>query len=248
MKIGAGLPLPLAERIAGGDWIRTAHRGAPRVAPGNSARAIEAALDLGVDLVEVDLHATKDGHLVLWHDDEVRAVDGAELAIAASSLAELQALDIGGGKCVITLEAGLNLAKGRAGLMIDLKADGLAEPIVSATRAAQFSPVVVCGGYWNTLKQIRDLAPEIGTSLTLTFGWKEVYRLGDATGIDTDAVTVDGRILSPEFVAQLHARGLAVLAWTIDRPEHMRTLLEWGVDGLTSNRPDLFAEAIKEPS
>lgn len=248
MKIGAGLPSPLAERIARGDWIRTAHRGFPQVAPGNSARAIETALDIGVDLVEVDLHVSNDGGLVLWHDDEVKSVGGVELVIANSSLAELQALDIGGGQQVITLEDGLKLAEGRTGLMIDLKADGLAESIVNATRQAQFSPVVVCGGYWDTLEEIRHLAPEIGTSLTLTFGWKGTYGLGSLVGINTDAVTVDGRLLSPEFIADLHAQGLAVLAWTIDRPEDMKMLLKHGADGLTSNRPDLFAEVAKELS
>lgn len=246
MKVGARLPPPLAQRIARGDWIRTAHRGLPQVAPGNSAQALEAALAIGVDLVEVDVHATQDGHLVLWHDDEIRSVEGAELPIAHSSLAALQALDLGGGQRVITLEEGLDLARGRAGLMVDLKADGLAESIVNATRQAQFSPVVVCGGYWGALRRIRDLAPEIGTSLTLSFGWNEAYCLKSVSGIDTDAVTVDGRILSPEFIMDLHAHGLAVLAWTIDRPEDMKTLLSWGVDGLTSNRPDLFARVAQE--
>jgi glycerophosphoryl diester phosphodiesterase len=196
--------------------------------------------------VEVDVHATKDGRLVLWHDDEIRSVGGAELSIARSSLAALQALDLGGGQRVITLEEGLDLTRGRAGLMLDLKADGLAESIVNATRQAQFSPVVVCGGYWGTLQRIRDLAPEIGTSLTLSFGWNEAYGLKSISGIDTDAVTVDGRILSPEFIAELHTQGLAVWAWTIDRLEDMETLLRWGADGLTSNRPDLFARVAQE--
>lgn len=248
MKVGAGLPFPLAERIARGGWIRTAHRGFPQAAPGNSARAIKAALDIGVDLVEVDVQATQDKYVVLWHDAEISAVDGTELVIAASSLSELQALDIGGGQHLITLEDGLDLARGRAGLMIDLKGAGLAEPIVNATRQAQFAPVIVCGGYWDTLKQIRDLAPEIGTSLTLTFGWQRKYGLENITGIDTDAVTVDGRLLNFEFIAELHAHSLAVLAWTIDRSEDMKTLLALGVDGLTSNRPDLFAQLAKEPS
>jgi glycerophosphoryl diester phosphodiesterase len=240
------LPALLHEKLEAGHWLRTAHRGAPFVAPGNSAQALEAAAMIGVDLIEVDLHATRDGRLVLWHDDEVRGVDGAEHVIATSSLETLQSIDIGDGQRIITLETGIEIARGHCGLMIDLKAEGLAKGIVQAVRHLEFAPVIVCGGSRSTLQEIQSLEPSIGTSLTLSGDWRSVYGINDLE-IGTPAVTIDGRLLypqngGPELLERLHAQNIAVLAWTIDKPEDMHACLALGVNGLTSNRPDLFAQ------
>jgi glycerophosphoryl diester phosphodiesterase len=240
------LPAPLREKLEAGQWLRTAHRGAPFVAPGNSAQALEAAAMIGVDLIEVDLHTTHDSRLVLWHDDEVRGLDGNEHVIATSSLETLQTVDIGDGQRLITLETGIEIARGHCGLMIDLKAEGLAKGIVQTVRHLEFAPVIVCGGSRSTMQEIQSLEPSIGTSLTLTGDWRTTYGISDLE-IGTPAVTIDGRLLYPhngglELLETLHAQNIAVLAWTIDRPEDMHACLALGVNGLTSNRPDLFAQ------
>jgi len=239
--MGSELPMPLRERLAGGGWLRTAHRGAPTVAPGNSRRAIVAAADLGVDMVEVDIHRTADGHLVLWHDDAL-TINGARIPLATATMAALQAVDIGQGERIIGLADGLDAVRGHAALLIDLKADGLAEQIVETVRGCDAGPVAVCGHYWESLREIKRHAPEIGTSLTLGHTWEQRHGNDVIERIDMDAVTVDWRILDPAFVARCHARGLAVLAWTVDDLSLMRRLLAMGIDGLTSNRPDLFAQ------
>lgn len=238
-RIGQGLPASLARRLAGGGWLRTAHRGAPYHAPGNSRRALAAAAELGVDLVEVDVHATADGHLVLWHDDAVPAEEG-DLPIAASPLAMLRRVDLGQGERISTLAEGMDVVRGRAALLIDLKAAHLASRIVATARHVAFGPVVVCGHYWESLREVKRLAPDFGVSLTLDRRWQQRYGRDGLAAIDTDAVTTDWRILTPTLIAHFHARGLAVLAWTVDEPARMRQLLALGVDGLTSNRPDLL--------
>ena len=201
---------------------------------------------IGVDLIEVDLHVTRDGRLVLWHDDDVRGVDGKKHLIATSNLETLQSIDIGDGQHLITLETGIEIARGHCGLMVDLKAEGLAKGIVQTLRHLGFAPVIVCGGSRSTLQEIQSLEPSIGTSLTLSGDWRTAYGIGDLE-IGTPAVTVDGRLLDPnnggqELLETLHAQNIAVLAWTIDRPEDMHACLALGVNGLTSNRPDLFAQ------
>ena len=246
LMVRSHLPTLLHEKLEAGQWLRTAHRGAPFVAPGNSAQALEAAAMIGVDLIEVDLHTTRDGRLVLWHDDEVRGIDGREHIIATSSLETLQSIDIGAGQLIITLETGIEIARGHCGLMIDLKAEGLAKSIVQTLRHLEFTPVIVCGGYRETLQEIQALAPSIGTSLTLSGDWRGAYGISDLE-IGTPAVTIDGRLLypqngGPELLEALHAQDIAVLAWTIDHLEDMHACLALNVNGLTSNRPDLFAQ------
>jgi len=238
---GVGLPPELSAKIASGGWIRTAHRGAPRVAAGNTLRAIETAVGYGVDLVEVDLHRTGDGRLVLWHDDEV-ASEAGPLVIAHESFGALkEAVLAGTGDELIDLERAMAVTKGRAGLMIDLKTEGLSADIVAVRQRADFGPAVVCGEYWDDLRTVRGLDPAIGTSLTLDDHWTE-ERGPQIEEIDTPAVTVAWSIVDSSFLDRLHRRGIAVLAWTVDDPELMRNLLRIGVDGLTSNRSDLYCE------
>lgn len=238
--VGFGLPAALRRRLAAGEWLRTAHRGAPTVAPGNSAPAIAAAAERGVDLIEIDLRATADGRLVLWHDDEIAGPGGVRLPIATSSLRTLRRIDIGGGERIVELAEAIEIARGRAGLLLDLKAERLARPVVETVRRRDFGPVVVCGHYWGSLQRIKRFAPEIGVAFTVDRAWR---RLLGGTLIDraADAVAVNWRLIDRAFVRHYHARGIAVLAWTIDDPARMGCLLDLGVDGLTSNRPDLFA-------
>ena len=238
--IGHGLPRPLADRIAAGGWLRTAHRGAPHVAPGNTLRSILAALDFGVDLVEIDLHHSSDERLVLWHDDAV-PLRGRQLQIRDHTYAELAAAVTEElGEELIDLDRALGVAAGRAGLMIDLKTPGLAEHISAVVKGGEFSPAVVCGEYWDDLRTIRRLTPEVGISLTLDGQWSEAKGPQIET-IDTPAVTVAWPLVNRSFVGELHRRGIAVLAWTVDELALMRRLLELGIDGLTSNRSDLLS-------
>src|SRR5262249_39287346 len=151
------------DRLVAGGWLRTAHRGMPRVAPGNSPKSIAAAAALGVDLIEVDLHQTADGHLVLWHDDDI-AAPGGNLAIARTTLAKLRNVDLGGGERIAGLAEAMELARGRAGLMIDLKAGGLAHALVATARRLNFGPIVACGHYWGSLRGIKALDPAIGVA------------------------------------------------------------------------------------
>jgi glycerophosphoryl diester phosphodiesterase len=239
---GAGLPAPIAARIAAGGWIRTAHGGLIAAGPANSLAAIRAAVALGVDMVEVDIHRTADDRLVLWHDPTF-PIRGEHVTIAHTTLDQLRAVDIGNGERIIELADGLDAVRGQATLLIDLKADGLAGPIVDVVHAREPQPVAVCGHFWETLREIDRRAPEIGTSLTLDRRWRDYYGEGVIERVDTDAVTVDWRILDPVFLARCHAQGLVVLAWTVDDLDLMRRLIALGANGLTSNRADLFAAA-----
>ncbi len=169
-------------------------------------------------------------------------IDGTPVALATATMAALQAVEIGQGEHIISLADGLDAVRDRAALLIDLKADGLAGQIVETVRRADAGPVVVCGHYWESLREITRRAPAIGTSLTLDRAWQRQHGDDVIERIDTDAVTVDLRIIDAVFVARCHTRGLAVLAWTVDDLALMRRLLALGVDGLTSNRPDLFAQ------
>jgi len=236
---GKGLPEPFRSKLHSGGWLGTAHGGLTTVAPANSRRAIVAAITLGVDIVEVDVHRTIDEQLVLHHDRDVR-VGAVPMPIVLATLRQLKAVDLGQDDHIITLAEAMDIVRGRAGLFVDVKADGLARAIVTTARQFAFTPLIVGGIFRETLTTVAHLDPAIGTSLTLLEGWPEAYGAEIVERADTPALTVDHTLLDPSFIERCHTAGRAVLAWTVDDLPRMRELLSWGVDGITSNRPDLF--------
>ncbi|GMA14214.1 glycerophosphodiester phosphodiesterase (plasmid) [Deinococcus metallilatus] len=218
--------------------LRTAHRGAPRRAPDNTLESLSAAAAPAVDFVEVDVHLTRDGHLLLWHDEHFITPDGA-YPIARHDLRDLRALGIPDGT-IMTLPEAIEVARPHTGLMIDLKAPDLHDAIAHALSEADLRNVLVCGGYLDTLTRLKAALPHVATSLTPGAAFyarpeEELERLPDI-----DALTVYWRTVGPRLVRAARAHGVALLAWTVDHEHIARHLIHTGVDGITSNDLDLL--------
>jgi glycerophosphoryl diester phosphodiesterase len=220
---------------------RVGHRGAGAHEPQNTIRSFERAIAMGVDMVETDVRQSRDGFLVLAHDEEIRG-EGREMVVAENNLAELRRLDLGHGERIPTLEEALAAVRGRCGMMADLKGEGFEAELVAALRASGIPPeqLVVPGGTDPSRARIRELDPALPISLSLGREWRD--RITDALidAIDTDAVTWQHSLITPERVAHLHERGLFVYTWTVDDLDTLRRVIAAGVDGVITNRPELF--------
>jgi glycerophosphoryl diester phosphodiesterase len=223
---------------------RVGHRGAGAYEPQNTVRSFERAIAMGVDMVEIDLRQSRDRVLLLAHDEVIRR-DGRELIVAEHDFAVLQALDLGYGERIPTLEDAFAVVRGRCGLMIDLKGEGFEAELVAAIHASglPYDQILVPGGTAHSRALIRRLDPQIPISLSLGPEWNDRINDGFIEPIDTDAVTWQHRLITPERVARLHQRGLTVYTWTVDDLDTMRRVIDAGVDGVITNRPDLF-EAV----
>ncbi len=142
--LGKGLPEPFRSKLHGGCWLGMAHGGLTTAAPANSRRAITAATAFGVDIIEVDVHRTIDEQLVLHHDRDVR-IGAIPVPIVLVTLRQLKAVDLGQGDHIITLADAMDIVRGRAGLFVDVKADGLARAIVMTARRLAFTSLIVGG-------------------------------------------------------------------------------------------------------
>ena len=228
----------LLERLAGGP-LRTAHRGAPRLAPDNTLESIVAAARFDLDFIEIDVHRTRDGHLLLWHDGQFITPDGV-YKIAEHTLAELRALKVPDGT-LATLPEAVEVVQGHTGLMIDLKAPDLHAEIEQVLRAAAFREALVCGGYDDTLARLKTALPHLAVSRTPDAAYHRELPRRLAAEPYLDAVTVYWRTVGPELVAAAQAAGVRVLAWTVDYPHIARRVLDAGADGITSNDVELLA-------
>lgn len=227
----------LLERRAAG-VLATAHGGASWAAGPNTLEALRAALEVRPDYVELDVHLTRDGQLLLWHDKHIVTPDGA-FGIADHVLQELRHLPTPDG-IVITLLEAIEEARGVSGIMIDLKAPGLQDALHDTLVRQVFGDAIVCGGHLNTLLCLKTRQPDLAVSFTPN---PETYRTFAASlrHLHTlDAVTVYWRTVDARMVEAAHALGVMVLAWTVDHAPVADHLMELGVDGVTGNNMDVL--------
>jgi glycerophosphoryl diester phosphodiesterase len=245
-------------RRADGRVLRIGHKGVPALEPENTLRSLERAVGLGVDLVEFDVLDLEDGTLVLAHSDDLREVShgaadgrvrGLTLGALRRSCPELPTLD----------EALDLLARTDVGLQIDLKWIGYEASAVEAVRRhGLVGRVLVSTCHASSLRAVAALEPALARGLTYPF---DRFRLSQrqllapavaATllGLRRTLPARIGRLLerarasaavlhhwvvSPAAVARCHARGAAVLAWTVDEPAIVQRMVAAGVDAIVTN-------------
>ena len=235
-----------------------AHRGAhgPGLPPENTMAAFRAAVDLGYEYLETDVHVTADGVLVAFHDDRLDRVTDRAGVIAELPWAEVRRSRVGGSEPVPLL-ADILEEFPDIRINIDPKHDAAVQPLVHAIRT--FGAVDrVCVGSFSDVR-IAQARALLGPRLCTSLGPRATTRLAAASrglgrprfaaGAAQVPTTVRGReLVGPRFVAAAHAAGLHVHVWTVDSPDEMHRLLDLGVDGLLTDRAALLLEILAERS
>ena len=224
--------------------IVTSHRGAGFLEPENTLRAIRRAIELGADQVEIDVHLTRDGRLVLMHDATVdRTTNGAGI-IAGLSLDEIRLLDAGLGERVPTLEEALELANGKITSQIELKGSGTAFTVVQALTTMGCADKVVLTSFLHTqLQDVRRLDKNI--AIGALWGRLPPDVVVRSRQLEAQAMHIWHEFIDGALVRDAHAQGLLVRAWNANTEEEMRRLIDLGVDAIGSDRPDLLLEVCR---
>lgn len=244
-------------------FLIVAHRGASAYAPENTLEAFELALAQGVDVLELDVHLTRDGKVAVIHDETLDRTTDGRGPVRAHTMREIQALDAGAwfgarwrGARVPALGDVLRAFGDRAWLDIEIKGGVQADwfggtvtedPAVSVPLARRtleqvaaarllHRVVVSCFGL-DALRWVRRAYPEVATQVSV---------LSQEIGVDCRTAVADGiDVISPQVyaataanVAAAHAAGLAVHVYAADGDEALGGLLDVGVDGIKTNRPD----------
>jgi glycerophosphoryl diester phosphodiesterase len=255
-----------------GEWpVNLAHRGASDMAPENTIEAFRLAVEAGAGGLELDVHMTRDGHIVVIHDATVARTTSGSGAVSEMTLHELRKLDAGhnfrpdGGPTrpyrgrgvrVPTLGEVLEEYPGVA-VNIDIKAGtpGIEETVFGVLREANaLRRAIVVSTPHSTVKRFRKVSGghvstggskwEIGLFYVLSR-----LRLERLVRPAYDALQVPLRhrgilVVTPRFVRAAHARGVRVDAWTINDADEMRRLLGLGVDVIMTDRPGTLAEVL----
>jgi glycerophosphoryl diester phosphodiesterase len=248
------------------------HRGSSGEAPENTLPAFARALAQGAQILETDVHATRDGVVVVYHDERVdRTTDGAG-AIAELDFDALRALDAGhgfspdGGRSHPFRGRGLRIAtlaeafEAFPGVRfnVEIKRDdpALVEGTVGAVAAAGRAELtLLTAGQDAAMARLRrclaetGLAPATGASTGDVIGFVRAAAGGGEPPPEPMALQIPrefaGRpLVTPELVAFAHAREVQVHVWTVNDPGEMHELLDLGVDGIVSDYPSRLCEVV----
>jgi len=243
--------------------VALAHRGgalyAPNVGLENTLTAFGNAVDLGYTHLETDVHVTRDGLLVAFHDTRLDRVSNARGRIRDLPWSEVSHAEVGDGGHVPLLTDVLD-AWPDINLNIDLKAPGTAEPLWRVIEERGLHDQVCVGSFsQRNISHFRRLshgsvataAAQVGTALA-RFGpgaLTAIFRTPADVFQVPPSIPVRGRsvpVVTRRLVDTAHRYGKQVHVWTIDDPGMMRRLLDLGVDGLVSDRIDVLKDVLVE--
>ncbi len=229
-----------------------AHRGASGQLPENTLPAYELAIAQGADMIEIDLHRTRDAAVVITHDENLAGLGGRG-EIADASLAEVRALDAGGGERVPLLAEVLDRFGPRIAFNLELKRGTRgeypqveAEALAAAENRGILARTLFSSFYDPVLARLRALSTAARIALLLSPQDAE-RPIERARRLGAEAINPWRGLVNRELVEAAHAEGLAVYVFTVDEVAEMERLLALGVDGLFTNFPERMRTLLGPP-
>ncbi|PPL16965.1 glycerophosphodiester phosphodiesterase [Microterricola pindariensis] len=233
-----------------------AHRGLATGAPENTLLAFRNALAEGVDYLETDVHASRDGVAVICHDADLSRLASREVAVGELSFAELAAIDLGDGQHFVSLEEALT-AFPTARFNIDVKDAAAVAPTAAAVAAAQATSRVLITSFSErrrreTVRLLPGVASSASSSrfaialIAAKLGLSPVVRraLAGLVAVQVPQSAGPLKITTPRVIAAMHRAGVEVHVWTVNEEAEMSALLDLGVDGLVTDRADLAVRLL----
>jgi glycerophosphoryl diester phosphodiesterase len=223
-----------------------AHRGASAEKPENTLAAFRRALALRADGIELDVHVTRDGVPVVFHDEQLRRLTGVRGRVTKLTWPELARLRVRGTEPIPRLVDVLRLTRNRAVVQIELKAGTPVAPVLEAIAAARAQRWVIAASFDAKLvRAAAELAPRVPRMLI-----SESRRGPAAILRQLEACAAHGlsfnhrRIPSAAWLGHFQQRGYRVWAWTVNDPRVARRLAEWGIDALLGDDPALLRRIV----
>ena len=252
-----------------------AHQGGDGIWPGDTMYAFEKAVEIGADVLEMDAHITEDGQIVLMHDEKVdRTTDGTGL-IEDLTLSELKNLDAAykwsndDGKTFPYRGQGIQVPvlgelfekfpRMRYVIEIKLTQNPIEKPLCDLIRNHDMQDKVMVASFHDeAMQNFRRTCPQVATSASRTevrnfvlfgkvflSGWiAPQYQAIQPPYDPKESMNI--LIMTKRFIREAHAKNIKVEPWTVDEPELMKEYIEWGVDGIMTDRPDLMIGVLKE--
>jgi len=256
----AAAPAPRAlhsdHEVSAARPLIAAHRGASKYAPENTMAAFRLAMEMGADYIELDVRMTRDGRLIVLHDETVDRTTNGKGRAEWMTYGEILELDAGGwfsgafrGERVPSLEEVLDNFAGSIGLILELKQPS-AYPGIERKLAGLLSDrgldrtdgkLIIQSFDTRSLRSMRELMPDVPIAVLVRPGRRVTSQSLAAYRMYADAVSLPGTLARKPVIDRIRSYGLSVLVWDVRDGRQLGRLLAYGVDGILTNDPLLFA-------
>ena len=226
------------------------HRGNPAEHPENTLASFRSAIELGVDMIECDVHMSADGELVVIHDHTLDRTTNASGLVAQRPLAALRELDAGAGERLPVLTEVCELARARVGLCVEIKQipvpyPGLEEKLVATLRELDMvDQTAVISFHHAAVKRLKELEPAL--SVGVIEGARPIDPVALMRSAGAEIYSPHYGAMDRELVEQVHAAGGAVGTWTVDDAAAVAWCRVCGPDSIFTNRPREILSAFKD--
>jgi len=242
-----------------------AHRGASADAPENTVPAARLAWVQKADAVEIDIHLSKDGEIVVIHDDSTKKTAGKNAKVKDQTFSELQQLDAGSWKGdawkntrIPSLNEIIETVPDNKKLVIEIKCGPEVVPYLKAIlarSALKTHQIVIIGFNYETMTLVKKVMPHYQAYWLSSFkqdkktkkwspGVNELIRKANAAGLDGLNLSHNGP-MDAKFINKVKAAGLKILVWTVNDPSDAKRLVRDGIQGITTDIPGMLRQKLK---
>ncbi|MBM4331722.1 MAG: glycerophosphodiester phosphodiesterase [Deltaproteobacteria bacterium] len=237
-----------------------AHRGFSGEAPENTLAAFQKAIEVGSDMLELDVHLSKDKEVVVIHDETLERTTNGQGRVADLTLKELKKLDAGfrfapqfSGERIPALKEILELARGRLPVNIEIKNPShsqysiteLTDRALLEVKKAGMLPEVIFSSFDPVaLERIKEREPGARVALLCHRDWILLQEV--TLGKPYSVLNLRRNFLTREKIAKIHQEGMKVNVYTVDSEEEMEQFIGWGIDGIITNQPDRLIKILQK--
>ena len=233
-------------------WLNTikiiAHRGSSVEHTENTKTAILAAFREGAEMIEVDIRATGDHHLIVFHDQSLRRLAKKSWLISRSPWNEIKDITLRRNEHILSLEELLTLAKGKFYLNLEIKVRGYEQPILELLHSnGMAKQVLISSKHLSVIKHFRELDARIPLALVVNYANIRVKSdINQATAYGIEGVHPINFRTSKSLISYAHNLGLSVRPYSINAARRMCYLFSIGADGIMTDKPTLLAQVVHD--
>jgi len=231
-----------------------AHRGSSFTAPENTVAAAKLAWEQNADAVELDIYLSTDNRIMVMHDSNTKRTTGQSYPISETNSEVLRTLDAGSwkkeqymGEKIPFLEEMIATVPSNKKMVIEIKCGIEVLPALQqvVTSCGKKNLLVFIAFSWETILAAKQLFPSNACYWLSSSAAEVSAKMSEAAQKGLDGINLNNKIIDQETVKKAKELGLEVLSWTIDDPEEAKRLIQLGVSGITTNRPDLIRQSIQ---
>ena len=219
------------------------HRGCRGIEPENTLRAIQKAISIGVDGVEIDVRLSKDKEVIVIHDDKLDTTTNGKGFVKNLTLKELKKLDAGKGEKIPTLQEVINVVKDKIYLIIELKMKGTEKKVIDHIKKNKLKNVIVISFIHQLVRNVKKIDKQIKTGCLFKTDSRDPVKI--AVDANADFVFLQYKLVDKELVTKCHKKGIKVAAWNINGLKEIRKFSKLGLDIICSDRPDILINYFK---